>query len=41
MTEKEKIMSRLQEHLDKACTKVPYDRIVGVFLQGATWTKTA
>lgn len=35
MTEKERIMDRLQEHLDKACTRVPYDRIVGIFLQGS------
>lgn len=35
MTEKERIMNRLQEHLDKACTRVPYDRIVGIFLQGS------
>lgn len=29
------IMNRLQEHLDLACKKVSYDRIVGIFLQGS------
>jgi hypothetical protein len=35
MTEKERIMKRLQEHLDKACETIPYNRIVGIFLQGS------
>lgn len=33
--DKKEIMERLQEHYNEACSLIPEDRIVGVFLQGS------
>ena len=41
MTEKERIMKRLQEHYNEALEHFPEDQIVGIFLQGSAMDKTA